>query len=140
VRPTPSKLTVYKTKPFDRFARKARLSDADLWNAAELANQGLIDADLGGGVIKLRIARAGEGKSGGSRTIIAFRKDDRAIYMFGFEKKDRANIDQSDLEALRKLARTFLGYTAVDFARDIRAGELAIVVESENKNASEISQ
>jgi hypothetical protein len=140
VRPTPSKLTVYKTKPFDRFARKARLSDADLWNAAELANQGLIDADLGGGVIKLRIARAGEGKSGGSRTIIAFRKDDRAIYMFGFEKKDRANIDQSDLEALRKLARTFLGYKAVDFARDIRAGELAIVVESENKNASEISQ
>jgi hypothetical protein len=80
--PTQSTLSVYKTRLFVRFARKARISDADLWKAADLANQGLIDADLGGGV-KQRIAHAGEGKSGGSRTIIAFRKDDQAIYVYG---------------------------------------------------------
>jgi hypothetical protein len=140
VRPTSSTLSVYKTKPFDRFARKARITDLDLWNAAELANQGLIDADLGGGVIKQRIARAGEGKSGGSRTIIAFRKDDLAIYMFGFEKKDQANIDRSDLEVLRKLAQIYLGYTAIDLAREIRAGELLIIAGPENEDASKIPQ
>jgi hypothetical protein len=137
--PTQSTLSVYKTRLFGRFARKARISDADLWKAADLANRGMIDADLGGGVIKQRIARPGEGKSGGSRTIIAFRKDDRAIYVFGFEKKDQANIDRSDLEVLRKLAKAFLGYTADDMAREIKAGELVMIVESENENASKIS-
>ena len=68
MRPAPSRtLSVYKGKAFVRFARKARITDADLWQAAQRANDGLIDADLGGGVIKQRIARAGEGKSGGSR-------------------------------------------------------------------------
>jgi hypothetical protein len=138
--PTQSTLSVYKTKLFVRFARKARISDSDLWKAADLANQGLIDADLGGGVIKQRIARSGEGKSGGSRSIIAFRKEDRAIYIFGFEKKDQANLDRSDLEALRKLAKAFLGYTAADMAREIGSGELVVIVESENENASKISQ
>jgi hypothetical protein len=93
--PTQSSLSVFsvfKTKAFVRFARRARIADADLWRAAEQANQGLIDADLGGGVIKQRIARAGQGKSGGSRTIIAFKTNDRAIYIYGFEKKDQANI------------------------------------------------
>jgi hypothetical protein len=135
VRPTPSTLSVYKTKPFDRFARKARLTDADLWNAAELANQGLIDADLGGGVIKQRIARAGEGKSGGSRTIIAFRKNDRAIYVFGFEKKDQANIDRSDLEAFRELAQLLLSYSPAQIERQLTIGALFNIHEPEIGNA-----
>jgi hypothetical protein len=138
--PTQSTLSVYKTKLFVRFARKARISDADLWKAADLANRGLIDADLGGGVIKQRIARSGEGKSGGSRSIIASRKEDRAIYIFGFEKKDQANVDRNDLEVLRKLAKAFLGYTTADMAREIRSGQLVVIVGSENDNASKISQ
>lgn len=92
-----------------RFARKARIADADLWKAAQLANIGLIDADLGGGVIKQRIARAGEGKSGGSRSILLFKKDNRAVYVYGFEKKDVANIDRRELEAFRELAEVVLG-------------------------------
>jgi hypothetical protein len=68
VAPTSSKtLSVYTNKPFSRFAKNARITDADLWKAARLANDGVIDADLGGGVIKQRIAEAGEGKSGGSQ-------------------------------------------------------------------------
>ena len=83
-------LLVYKAKAFARFARKARISDADLWEAAQLANNRLFDADLGGGVIKQRIARLGQGKSGGSRSIILFRRNDRAVFIYGFEKKDLA--------------------------------------------------
>ncbi len=104
-----STLSVYKGKAFMRFARKARIADADLWKAAQLANIGLIDADLGGGVIKQRIARAGEGKSGGSRSILLFKKDNRAVYVYGFEKKDVANIDRRELEAFRELAEVVLG-------------------------------
>lgn len=135
VRPAQSTLSVYKTKPFDRFARKARLSDSDLWKAAELANQGLIDADLGGGVIKQRIARAGEGKSGGSRTIIAFRKNDRAIYVFGFEKKDQANIDRSDLEVFRELAQLLLNYSHAELEKHLTIGALFNIHEPEPGNA-----
>jgi hypothetical protein len=117
-------LSVYKNKPFARFARKARISDADLWKAAQLANEGVIDADLGGGVIKQRIARAGEGKSGGSRSIVLFRKSDRAVYVFGFEKKDMANIKADDLEAFRELAKVILGYTNAEIEKVTEAGAL----------------
>lgn len=86
------RLAVYKTKPFARFARKARTTDADLSEAARQVNRGVIDADLGGGVIKQRVARAGEGKSGGSRVIVLFRFSGRAVFVHGFEKKDSANI------------------------------------------------
>jgi hypothetical protein len=86
------RLAVYKTKPFARFARKARITDADLSEAARQVNRGVIDADLGGGVIKQRVARAGEGKSGGSRVIVLFRFGGRAVFVHGFEKKDSANI------------------------------------------------
>ena len=115
-------LSVYKGKPFARFARRAGISDADLWNAAQLANQGVVDADLGGGVIKQRIARAGEGKSSGSRSIILFKKDDRAVFVYGFEKKDLANITVKDLVAFRKLADAILGCTDSEMAQRVECG------------------
>ena len=115
---------VYKNKPFARFAKKTRITDVDLWNAAQLANEGVIDADLGGGVIKQRIAAAGKGKSGGSRSIILFRKNDRAVYVYGFEKKDLANIRPNELEAFRELAQVILGYTNAEIARRVEDGAL----------------
>ena len=133
-------LLVYKNKFFTRFARKARISDAELWKAAQLANQGLIDADLGGGVVKQRIARAGGGKSGGSRSILLFRKNDRAVYVYGFEKKDLGNIRSNELEAFRELARVVLGYTAAEMAKRVEDGALLQVEEpEEDENAKEIS-
>jgi hypothetical protein len=120
-------LSVYKSKPFARFAKKARITDADLWKAARLANQGVIGADLGGGVIKLRIARAGEGKSGGSRSIVLFKRNDRAVYVHGFEKKDVANIRPKDLDAFRKLAEVILGFTDAEIAQRVQSGDLFIV-------------
>ena len=128
-------IDVYKSKTFARFVKKASITDADLWKAALLANDGVIDADLGGGVIKQRIARSGEGKSGGSRTILAFRKEDRAVYIFGFEKKDLDNIDATQLKTLRTLAKVILGYNADEMKQQIKSGELSFVAapkESEN--------
>lgn len=132
---SPNQLLVYESKPFARFAKKARISDADLWRTATLADMGMIDADLGGGVIKQRIARAGEGKSGGSRTIVLFRKSHRAVYVYGFEKKDAANIKANELEAFRELAKLVLGYTEGEMAKRVEDGALFRVEGPEERGA-----
>jgi hypothetical protein len=130
------RLAVYKTKPFTRFARKARISDSALWEAAMFANSGKIDADLGGGVIKQRIARAGEGKSGGTRSIILFRLNRRAIFVFGFEKKDLSNINDAELEAFRELAAVILGYSDLEIAKRVADGALIEIERpKEDENA-----
>ena len=135
--PAPSRaLSVYKGKAFVRFARKAYITDADLWQAAQRANDGLIDAELGGGVIKQRIARAGEGKSGGSRSIILFKKNNRAVFVYGFEKKNTANIDSRELEAFRELADVVLGYTDAELEQRVKDGALFQVKEQGEDNAS----
>jgi hypothetical protein len=130
-------LLVYKNKFFARFAKKARITDADLWKTAQLANEGLIDADLGGGVVKQRIARAGGGKSGGSRSIILFRRNDRAVYVYGFQKKDLANIRPNELEAFRELAHVVLGYTNAEIAKRVEDGALFEVEKPEEENNAE---
>ena len=77
-------MRIYKNAWFAKFARKERIGNAALCDAVDRAERGLIDADLGGGLIKQRVARAGEGKSGGYRTLIFFRQAERAIFAFGF--------------------------------------------------------
>lgn len=89
-------MRIYKSKWFVRFAKKEHIADAKLFEAIENAEKGLIDADYGDGLIKQRIARAGEGKSGGYRSIILFRKGERSIFVYGFAKSDQDNIDKSD--------------------------------------------
>ena len=83
---------IFKNGWFERFARKERIADASLREAVQRAESGLVDADLGGGVIKQRVARTGQGKSGGYRTLILFRQGDKAIFAFGFAKSAQANI------------------------------------------------
>jgi hypothetical protein len=133
---TPRKLSVYKNKPFARFAKNAKITDADLWEAVRLANGGLLDADLGGGVIKQRIARAGKGKSGGSRSILLFKKNSRAVYVYGFEKKDLANIKRNELEAFRELAGVVLRYTDAEMAKFVEDGVFfSVEAPEEEENA-----
>jgi hypothetical protein len=86
-------------------------------------------------VIIQRIARAGEGKSGGSRSIILFRKNDRAVYVHGFEKKDKANIGPDELVAFRRYAEIHLGYTDAEMAQRVADGALFRVEDSEEENA-----
>src|SRR5580658_5139225 len=80
---------VFKTRWFQRFARKERIRDAVLLDAVARAEKGQLDADLGGGVIKQRIARPGQGKSGGYCTIIVFKQGQRAVFVYGFAKSER---------------------------------------------------
>jgi hypothetical protein len=103
---------------------RARLASRKPTFGRLLANAGAIDADLGGGVIKQRIARAGEGKSGGTRCIILFRFRGRAVFVFGFEKKDLGNIKANEVEAFRELAHVILGYSDAEIAKRVADGAL----------------
>jgi hypothetical protein len=93
---------VFKTKPFSRFQRRERINDTSLCAAVAAAEAGLIDADLGGGLIKQRVAREGGGKRGGYRTVIAYRVGMRAFFLLGFAKSEQANISDDELAALKK--------------------------------------
>jgi hypothetical protein len=127
------------TKPFARFARKARISEMELWETPSQINAGMIDANLGGGVIKQRIARAGQGKSGGSRSIVLFRFKGRAVFVFGFEKKYLGNIKANELEAFRELADVVLGYSDAEIALRVADGALIeLRPGEERKNAEEV--
>jgi len=115
---------VFKNKSFARFARKARLTDEALCSAIAGAACGLIDADLGGGVMKQRIAREGAGKSGGFRTIVLFRRGERAFFVHGFAKNEQDNIRDDELAAFRLLAAEMLAYDDKALARAIGNGTL----------------
>jgi hypothetical protein len=99
---------IFKTKPFARFAKRERLEDGSLLDAVSEIERGLVDADLGGGVLEKRVARPGEGKRGVYRMLIAVRASHRAIFMFGFAKIERDNIDDNQLATLREAAAYWL--------------------------------
>jgi len=97
-------MRVFKNAWFERFARKQGIADKALLQAIAGAKPALIDADLGGGVIKQRVARPGQGKSGGFRTIILYRTAERAFFVYGFSKNDRDNIDDDEEVVFKKAA------------------------------------
>lgn len=101
-------MRVFKTKPFARFSSHEGIDDEQLCEAVHRAEAGLIDADLGGGVIKVRLARPGQGKSGGFRSIVLFRRGARAFFVYGFAKNRRGNISRNELTAFRALANELL--------------------------------
>jgi hypothetical protein len=119
---------VFKNKSFARFARKARITDETLCAAIADASRGLIDADLGGGVVKQRIARQGGGKSGGFRTIILFRIGERAFFVHGFAKNEQDNIRDDELTAFKLLATEMLAYDDEALARATGSGTLIEVI------------
>ena len=88
------------------------------------ANSGLVDAELGGGLIKQRVARKGQGKSGGYRTVIAFQRCQRAVFLYGFAKSDLTNIDDDELEKLRARGRAFLALNEEQLAAAAAGGVL----------------
>ena len=99
---------VFMTKAFARFASRESIETRVLCEAVDRADRGLIDAELGAGVIKQRLARKGQGKSGGYRSIVLYRRADLAIFVHGFAKRDRDNLDRDELLAFRKLASSML--------------------------------
>jgi hypothetical protein len=103
-------LRIFKTKGFARFCKHDAIEDAQLKAAILAAEAGKIDANMGGEVIKQRIARPGAGKSGGYRTIIMFRKGARSIFVYGYAKSDRDNLSKQELAAFKKAAALALDF------------------------------
>ena len=106
-------MRVFKTKEFARFARSERITDERLIEAADRAERGLVDANLGGGLIKQRVARQGQGARSGYRTLMAFRAASHTVFLYGFAKSERDNIGPDELDFWRRVARGFLEMDAV---------------------------
>ena len=115
---------VFKTRHFSRWMRKTGLSDPALYAAVVEMERGLIDADLGGGVVKKRVALPGRGKSGWARTLVATNKGNRWFFVFGFEKNERPNVTAKELEALQKIAADLLKLASKDLDAHVEWGEL----------------
>ena len=116
-------MRVFKNAWFGRFARKRKISEEVIWDAVDRAEKGLVDADLGGGVIKQRIARPGEGKSKGYRSIVLYRKGDKAFFVYGFPKSDLGNIRGDEEEQFKKAAKLILALSDDQIRQMIENGQ-----------------
>jgi hypothetical protein len=105
---------VFKTRLFSRWMRKTALTQEALCLAISEMENGLIDADLGGGVIKKRVPLPGRGKSGGARTLLATNRSSLWFFVYGFEKNERANVNVRELEALKAIAADLLKLSSAE--------------------------
>ena len=114
---------IFKTRTLAKFTRQHGIDDDNLVDAVKRAMRGLVDADLGGQIIKQRLARPGRGRRGGFRMLIGIRSD-RAIFLFAFAKNERENIDRAELITLREIVASFLGADDKTIAQAVKDGTL----------------
>jgi hypothetical protein len=112
-------MQIFKTRWLARFARREQIADKSMGEAIERAERGIIDADLGGGLIKQRVARQGYGRSGGYRMMVAYRANGRAVFLYGFAKNERDNIAPDELQSLREIAADWLAANTAKIAQAI---------------------
>jgi hypothetical protein len=124
---------LFKTKWFMRYARQERLGDDSLRDAIERAERGIVDADLGGGIVKQRVARTGQGRSGGFRLLIAYRSGNRAVFLYGFAKSERDNIGADELETLREMGEAWLGAKKEQLEQAVTEGLLKEITYENGK-------
>ncbi len=124
-------MQIFKNRWFDKWAKKEKIADSVLIIAVAEMEQGLIDAELGGHVVKKRIPLPGRGKRGGARTIIAYRIEEKAFFIYGFAKKRQANISATELEALQILAADLLGCDSVTLEKLVEQKKLIEVNNDE---------
>ncbi|MDR3793311.1 MAG: type II toxin-antitoxin system RelE/ParE family toxin [Terracidiphilus sp.] len=117
-------MRIFKNRWFARFARREHIMDASLREAVARAERGLVDADLGGGLIKQRIAREGQGRSGGYRMLLAYKTQDRAVFFYAFAKNERGNIEPDELLTAREIAAQWIAADANAIARGLQEGIL----------------
>ena len=115
---------VGKTKLFARWAVKEGLADKVLMRAIDEMSDGSVEANLGGDVYKKRVAIPGRGKRGGARTLIAFKKDDKAFFIYGFTKNEQANINPDELKALKQYAKQLLRHDEKAITKMLKAGTI----------------
>lgn len=126
--PTPR---VWKTKWFARFARQNLISDVQLCEAVKRAESGIVDADLGAGIIKQRLARRGAGRSGGFRLILFFKSAHRTFFVFGFAKKDRESLTEHELKGFKAIVGATLELSEIQIDELVGKGELIEVICNE---------
>ena len=124
-------MRLFKNTWFNRFAKKEGITDTELREAVNQLEAGQADADLGGGVYKVRVARCGEGKSGGYRVIVFFKSKERTFYQYGYSKADRGNVSQKELRFYKKIAKTKLAMSEKELTDAVNAGELIEIQEEQ---------
>ena len=124
---------VFKTKPLERWARKNTICDEVFREAGKEIAEGSFEADLGQYLFKKRIPRTGGGKSGGYRTIVAFKKAncDRVFFMYGFAKSDKSNITIKERDILSAIARYYVEASDDEIEKLLEAGELFEIQEAQ---------
>jgi hypothetical protein len=104
--------------------RRSSVDDGMLCEAVKRAERGLIDADLGGEVIKQHVGRKGQGRSGGYRMLIAFRSETRSVFVYAFAKNEQDNIDDDQLQTLRELAAEWLSMSEKQIENALKGGQI----------------
>jgi hypothetical protein len=127
-------LRIYKNKWFDKFARKESINDSTLFQVIQNVEKRQSESDLGGGVIKQRIARFNEGKSGGYRSIIFYRKGDKAFFVYGFAKNEKETLEDSEEREFKKLAKIILALSEEDIEKLVQTGAYKEVHHGEDSN------
>ncbi|MCB0318866.1 MAG: type II toxin-antitoxin system RelE/ParE family toxin [Bdellovibrionales bacterium] len=108
---------IFKLKAFGRWMLSNSIEDRILLRAVEEIESGLVDADLGGGIVKKRIPALGRGKSGGARTILAFKTNMNVFFIYGFMKNELENIDKLELQYLKKYADYLFSLNELDLIK-----------------------
>ncbi len=121
-------MRIFKLKLFHKWAAKECLTDDLLRKAVQEMENGLIDANLGGQVYKKRVGIRGRGKRGGARTLIAFKVEEKAFFIYGFAKNKRDTIEGYELKALKRLAKELLSYNNQELSKAVEAGEMIEVL------------
>ena len=124
-------MRIFKSKWFHKWSEKEKLTDETLIKAVNEIEKGLIDAELGGCVYKKRVPIEGQGKRGSLRTILAFKINNKAFFMFGFPKNKRDNISEKELKALKLMAKELLNYSDLMLNKAIKTGSLIEVKNDE---------
>lgn len=124
-------MRIFKSKQFKKWADKEKLTDIVLTQAIREMENGLVDANLGGHVFKKRISISGQGKSGGLRTILAFKTNTMSFFMFGFAKNEQDNINKDELKALKLMAKELLSYKDAKLNQALLHGALLEVINNE---------
>ena len=115
-------MRIFKSRWFAKFVRKERITNAKLCEAVRNTEQGIIDADYGGGVIKQRIARPNQGKSGGYRSVILYRRGVKSFFVYGFPKNKRDNIDADEEREFKEWARVIFSFSDDELAKVLTTG------------------
>ncbi len=117
---------LFKDPAFDDWARDEGLTDTLLRAAAAEIEAGLVDARIGGGLLKKRLAAPGRGKRGGYRTIVAYRQGVRLVFLHGFAKNEKDNITPKERKVLIKLGDAYLQH---DDATMVAMAKRRLIIE-----------